>query len=323
MVIHHHVYPLSGRAAPMFFAVDYGALGVGVFFVISGYLVSGSLARSATLGDYLKKRLLRVEPGLIVSLLVTALVLGATVTTLPLGDYLRSPQVWLYVARNALLYPVDYALPGVFLSNPFPAVVNGSLWTLRLEFTGYLALAGLAAVGGLQPRVVAGLAVLAAAGLVGLRLIWPPEEGWLRLADVAVLNGYLFLGGVWLQLWGKSPPWPVLAAAILLLATPLWALGLPVVVLGLGRMSAPKLPADLSYGLYIYAFPLQQVLMMHGVLSLWASMAVTLPFAAASWFLIEKPALRLKPRRVRPAAGSTSPAPGPAGSGWRGRPRAG
>lgn len=295
MVIHHHVYPLSGRAPPGFFATDYGALGVGIFFVISGYLVSGSLARSASLGDYIKKRLLRIEPGLIASLAVTALVLGATVTTLPLGEYLTSPQVWLYVAKNALLYPVDYALPGVFAANPFPAVVNGSLWTLRLEFSCYLALAALAAMKLLRPRVVTVLALAAAIALIALRLVWPPQAGWLRLADVAVLNGYLFLGGVWLHLHGKAPPWQALVVGIGLLATPLWALGLPAVVLGLGRLTAPKLPADLSYGLYIYAFPLQQVLAAHGMLSLWASMAVTLPFAAASWFLIEKPALRFKP----------------------------
>lgn len=302
MVIHHHVYPLSGRAAPTFFATDYGALGVGIFFVISGYLVSGSLARSATIGDYIKKRLLRIEPGLIVALLVTALALGATVTTLPLGDYLTSPQVWLYVARNALLYPVDYALPGVFAANPFPAVVNGSLWTLRLEFSCYLALAALSAVKLLRPRVVTALTLAAAVGLVALRLVWPPEAGWLRLADVSVLNGYLFLGGVWLHLHGKALPWWAPAIGIALLATPLWALGLPAVVLGLGRMTAPKLPADLSYGLYIYAFPLQQVLAMNGMLSLWTSMAATLPFAAASWFLIEKPALRLKPPSRHPRA---------------------
>ena len=307
MVIHHHVYPLSGRTAPSFFFADYGALGVGIFFVISGYLVSGSLARSATLGDYIKKRLLRIEPGLIVSLLVTALALGATVTTLPLAQYLTSPQLWLYVAKNTLLYPVEYTLPGVFAANPFPAVVNGSLWTLRLEFSCYLALAALAAVKLLRPRVVTVLVLIAAAGLVALHLIWPPEAGWLRLADVAVLNGFLFLGGVWLHLHGKPPPWWVVAASLLLLATPLWALGLPAVVLGLGRLAAPKLPADLSYGLYIYAFPLQQVLAMHGMLSLWTAMAATLPFAAASWFLIEKPALRFKPKAVRPVATDAPP----------------
>lgn len=298
MVIHHHVYPLSGRAPPAFFATDYGALGVGIFFVISGYLISGSLARSASLSDYVKKRLLRIGPGLIVSLLVTALVLGATVTTLPLAAYLSSPQVWLYIVKNALLYPVDYALPGVFASNPFPAVVNGSLWTLRLEFSCYLALAGLAAIKLLRPRVVTVLLLAAATALVALRLVWPPEAGWLRLADVAVLNGFLFLGGVWLHLHGKAPPWWALAGSLLLLATPMWALGLPAVVLGLGRLAAPKLPADLSYGLYIYAFPLQQVLAANGMLTLWTSMAATLPFAAASWFLVEKPALRFKPKNA-------------------------
>jgi peptidoglycan/LPS O-acetylase OafA/YrhL len=299
MVIHHHVFPLSGRAPLTFFSTDYGALGVGIFFVISGYLVSGSLQRSATIGDYLKKRLLRVEPGLIVSLLVTALVLGALATTLPLRDYFASPQVWLYVARNALLYPTDYALPGVFTANPFPVAVNGSLWTLRLEFSGYLALAALAAAKLLRPNIVAVLAGLAAAGLIALPFLWPAEAGWLRLADVAVLNGYLFLGGAWLNLRGKSPPLWAVAAGIVLLATPLWALGLPAIVLRLGSLPAPKLPADLSYGLYIYAFPLQQLLAAHGMLSLWTSLALTLPFAAASWFLVEKPALKLKPTGVR------------------------
>ncbi len=78
-------------------------------------------------------------------------------------------------------------------------------------------------------------------------------------------------------------------------------------VLGLGSLTAPKLPADLSYGLYIYAFPLQQVLAAHGMLSLWLSIAVTLPFAAASWFLVEKPALRFKPPNRHPRAGPEGP----------------
>lgn len=308
MVIFHHLYALSGRAPPMVFAADYGALGVGVFFVVSGYLVCGSLRRSASLGDYLKKRLLRIGPGLVVSLLVTALVLGPFVTTLSLRDYFASPQVWLYVVRNALLYPVDYALPGVFAANPFPGVVNGSLWTLRLEFSGYLGLAVLAALGLLRPAVVTGLATLAAAAFVVLHLAWPAQAGWLRLADLAALNGYLFLAGAWLDLRGKPLAWWAPAIGLLLLATPLWMLGLPAVVLAVARTPAPRLPADLSYGLYIYAFPLQQILAAHGALTLWASLAATAPFAAASWFLVEKPALRLKP-----GAGSTGPGPAPPG----------
>ena len=206
MVIHHHVYPLSGRAAPMFFATDYGALGVGIFFVISGYLVSGSLARSATLGDYLKKRLLRIEPGLMVALLVTALILGATVTTLPLGDYLTAPQVWLYVARNALLYPVDYALPGVFAANPFPAVVNGSLWTLRLEFSCYLLLALLALAKVFNAHALAILAAVSAALFIGLHLAWPRDDGPLRIVHLGAMYFYLFAAGAWFRLSGKAPP---------------------------------------------------------------------------------------------------------------------
>ena len=140
-VIFHHVAPLSGRPIVRLFSTDFGELGVGVFFVISGYLVTASWRRTPALWPFLKKRLLRIEPALAVSLAVTALVFGAYATSLPLADYFRTPQVWLYVARNALLYPVTYDLPGVFAHNPLPLQVNGSLWTLRLEFTCYLAVA--------------------------------------------------------------------------------------------------------------------------------------------------------------------------------------
>ncbi len=147
-VVFHHVAPLSGRPAQRLFSTDFGELGVGVFFVISGYLVTASWRRTPRLWTFLKKRLLRIEPALVASLAVTALVLGAFATTLPPADYFRAPQVWLYVVRNALLYPVTYELPGVFTHNPLPAVVNGSLWTLRLEFSFYLGVAALGLAAG-------------------------------------------------------------------------------------------------------------------------------------------------------------------------------
>jgi len=296
-VIFHHVSPLSGAPVRRFFSTDFGELGVGVFFVISGYLVTASWRRAPHLGAFLKKRVLRIEPALIVSVALTALLLGAAVTTLPLTDYFRRPQVWLYVLRNALLYPVTYELPGVFAQNPLPDTVNGSLWTLRLEFSCYLLVAALGLARLLTTRVVAGLAVVAGAVFVVLHIARPDlSTGPLRLADIAALNGFLFLAGGFLNL--RDRPVPVWIAVLLapLILTPAWIFGLPALVIVVGSLRSVRLPADISYGLYIYAFPLQQVLAAHGRLTFVSALAATIPFAIASWFLVEKPALRLKPK---------------------------
>lgn len=303
-MIFHHVAPIAGAPARRIFSTDFGELGVGVFFVISGYLVTASWRRAPRLGVFLQKRLLRIEPALFVAVALTALGLGAAVTTLPLADYFRAPQVWLYVLRNALLYPVTYDLPGVFAHNPLPDIVNGSLWTLRLEFSCYLMVAALGLARLLTPRIVAGLAVAAGALFVVLHVVRPDlaAAGPLRLVDIATLNGFLFLAGAFLNL--RDRPAPVWAAALLapLILTPAWIFGLPALVVAVGSLRSVRLPADISYGLYIYAFPLQQVLATHGRLTFWTALAATIPFAVASWFLVEKPALRLKPKRL------TSPA---------------
>jgi peptidoglycan/LPS O-acetylase OafA/YrhL len=299
LVIFHHGFVLAGHAPPVLGAIkDLGGLGVGIFFVISGYLIAASFERSADIGVYLAKRVLRIAPALIVMLLLTAFVLGPLITTLSTGAYLTRPEPWLYVVRNTLLYPVTYALPGVFEHNPFPVAVNGSLWTLRLEFTCYLGIALLGAGRALKGAVVAGLALAAAAAFLVIEHVLPNGAGGeaLRLIDLAARNGFLFLAGAWFHLRGRKPGrWETGVSAVLLL-TPVWILGLPAVVLALGHVRGPKLPADISYGLYVYAFPIQQVLASLGWLTFPASLLATLPLAIMSWYLVEKPALTLKRR---------------------------
>ncbi len=312
-VIHHHSRVLAGKPATGFFHLDLGALGVGVFFVISGYLVTASLQRSTGIRDYILKRVLRIEPALVVCVALTALVLGACVTRLPLADYFTRPQVYLYVLGNSLIYPVTYGLPGVFDQNPVSAV-NPSLWTLRLEFTCYLGLAALGAAGLLRKGVVAGLAGLAAAVTGVLTFLWSPPAQFAeaaRIVLVAAQFGFLFLAGAYLQLRARPPPlWSL--ASLVFIATPLWGLALPAAVVLAGELRGPRLPADVSYGLYIYASPVQQTLALMGGLSFLASVALTLPLAAASWFLVERPALRLKGRLSRgPAVAATGPGPAP------------
>ena len=286
LVVVSHVFPLSGRPPLTIMGVeDLGALGVSIFFVISGFLVSASYVRDPK--TYLAKRLLRIEPGLIAALTVTVVALGFT-TTAALSDY--APQAAIYVLRNALFLPTDHALPGLFAGNPIPGVVNGVLWTLRLE----VALYGVLMLVRADRRAVLALTAICALIWAVMSVTTPDWAGArsTRIAFLAARNGLLFFAGAALQLTAlRVPLW--LAGASVLAFPLIGPLALPTAVLGLARPG--KLPVDLSYGIYIYAFPVQQVLASHGWLTLPAAVLAVLPFAAFSWFLVERPALTLKP----------------------------
>jgi peptidoglycan/LPS O-acetylase OafA/YrhL len=316
LVVAHHARVLNGQPPLMLGSgLDPGALGVGIFFVISGALVAGSLERAPKTSTFLAKRALRIFPGLLVALVLTAFVLGPLVTSLSPRAYLLDPEPSGYVLRNLSLYAVTYALPGVFLAAPVAGIVNGSLWTLRLEFTAYLALAALGAARQVNARTLAALAGLAAIVAGALHLSGLDARGDLfRIAHLAALNGFLFLAGAALHLGRVRPRLWMVLASLVLLATPAWFLGLPLAVLRLGQVDLPKPPADLSYGLYIYSFPLQQWLAEGRQLNLATSLALTLPFAALSWFLVEKPALRLKARLGEGEAPAIRPLASPSGT---------
>ena len=286
LVVVSHTFPLAGQPPFRILGVeDLGALGVSIFFVISGYLVSASYLRDPK--SYLFKRVLRIEPGLIASLVVTVILL-AFVTTAPPAEYWRAAG--LYVVRNALLYPATYELPGVFQAVPLAGVVNGVLWTLRLEFTFYVILMLIRA------RLPLVLAITGLCAVVWLVMTfaqpqWAGEK-LTRIAFLGARNGLLFFAGAALQLTrARVPLW---LGGVSVVAFPLLGpLALPSAVLGLARPG--KLPADLSYGIYIYAFPLQQALAAWGNLNLLTAVLSVIPFALASWFLVERPALALKP----------------------------
>ncbi|MGA0606150.1 acyltransferase family protein [Phenylobacterium sp. VNQ135] len=289
LVVVSHTFPLSGQPALTIRGVeDFGALGVSIFFVISGYLVAGSYERDPK--SYLAKRLLRIEPGLIASLVVTVILL-AFVTTAPPAEYWR--EAALYVVRNALLYPATYDLPGVFEDAPLAGVVNGVLWTLRLEFSFYLVLMLVRA----KLKLAVGLAALCALGWLALALTTPgwADERITRIAFLVGRNGFLFFAGA--ALWLTRAKVPLWLGGLSAVAFPfVGPLALPTAVVGLSRPG--KLPADLSYGVYIYAFPIQQQLALMGHLNVLTGILAVLPFAALSWFLVEKPAMRLKPGRA-------------------------
>jgi len=119
--------------------IDPGLVAVFVFFAISGFLVTQSFEETGDAWCFLAKRALRIFPGLFVATVLSAFVLAPVVTTLWPSTFLSRPEPYEYVIGNTLLDQTVHELPGVmFVNNSVGLEINGSLWTLRLEFTMYL-----------------------------------------------------------------------------------------------------------------------------------------------------------------------------------------
>jgi len=317
-VLVSHSFALSGRAQPSIGDTTIGTAAVIVFFAISGFLITQSWQREPRLARYLIKRALRIMPALIAVLALVTFVLGPIVTTRPLGSYLSSSETWLFFMRNAVFRTAG-ELPGVFASNPYPRAIDGSLWTLPIEVHAYLLVAVLGVVGLLRGRLTGAGAFLA----VCLASAALPEATGNILGNDEVVRAFAI--GAVLYLYQDSIPWRAWIASAILAA---WVVAAStgaaqlLAVLSLTYATiyiAHRVPnllgavtrhGDLSYGIYVWAFPVQQTaaLLWKGIspLELIAvASPITVLLAFLSWRLIEHPALRLK-RRLGPA---TLPAP--------------
>ena len=141
LVFYSHSFALLGRPSPRFLAwIDLGALGVYIFFIVSGYLIAASWEQDPSLPRFFARRALRIFPGLWVCVLLTLFLLGPLLTTRGLPAYFTDWRTWRYLG-NLGLY-TSYYLPGVFETVRYPNAVNGSIWTLPIEFLMYLVVAG-------------------------------------------------------------------------------------------------------------------------------------------------------------------------------------
>ncbi len=279
---------------------------VPLFFALSGFLVASSLVRSR-LHHFVLLRVLRLVPALAVETTLCAVLLGLTLSTFTWHDYLSDPLFAKYFLN--IVGDIHYHLPGVFQTNPEPYTVNAQLWTIPYELDCYFALILLTLFKFVRFRVAFVLFVIASVLTLTVRAFLrsatlPPGPG----GSVAVL---FFLAGVTFYLYrdrvSYSLLWGVISGvltAVLLsfpVTAPLAAVPGAYLTVWLGLMSPPRIPfGDLSYGVYLFHFPIQQsIIQLFPWLQSWwqltlVSLPPTLVCAFVSWTVIEQPILNRK-----------------------------
>jgi peptidoglycan/LPS O-acetylase OafA/YrhL len=308
-VLYSHSFPLTGRPdnGP-------GALAVYVFFIISGYLIAQSWEYDPHPLRFATKRVLRIIPALVVVIVVSTFAIGPVTTALGTLEYFRSPQTYAYLFGGALA-PCG-RLPGVFDHLPNPCM-NGPLWTLPYEMVMY---GVIALLGMLLPRRLFGFGLLLAFSLffIAHALEWNRLPILWRLAgqfrqDAMLWCCFFILASL---IWSYRIPlnrYVGVAAAIIAFSGIPYAMlfALPYAVLTFAtqhRFFGFSRYGDFSYGVYIWAFPVQQLVVSAGITawlpSFLLTAVLTLCLAALSWHFIEAPALRLKKRRRATASAS-------------------
>ena len=300
-----------------------------LFFALSGFLVTGSAMR-LRIKAFLINRGMRIVPALAVDICIAALIIGPIFTTLPLSQYFTSYEFYAYFANITGI--IHYVLPGVFEHNPFPATVNGSLWTVPFEIGCYAIMSGFIISGVLNRKGVA-FAVSAVATAYIALTYYPGFHVLDLLGDrlhtllvhfFAERGNYLycyFMAGSMFYLFRYHIPyhrkWLVCCIAVFMATAfglfdsipdlPQKLLLMPIeiyIMVYVGILKIPPLPVyhrgDYSYGVYLYGYPIQQVIvtLFPSVTSPLLHFAISIPLvtlvAMFSWHCIEKPILRLR-----------------------------
>ncbi len=315
LVIFSHAFPinyLNNEREPFFILSNgqstLGHLAVLIFFITSGFLITQSFFNTKNPLTFIKSRILRIFPALIVIVVLTTFILGVLVTNQPLGEYLSNTETYKYL-MTIFLFPIQYTLPGVFTDNPYQGIVNGSLWTLRIEFLFYLAVLILGTFKLLNKKFI--LLIFTLSMIIPLLNIQVGE-------DYIDLFRY-FSAGMLIYIYKDSINLNIVIAIIstiiiiLSIFSGFFQVCFPIfgsyIIFYIAYNKKIKLQnfskyGDFSYGLYIFAFPIQQLTMQYFILhanpffNFLISFPITLLFSYLSWHFIEKPALKLKKVKI-------------------------
>ena len=320
-VIVSHSYVLNGNGPtdPLFEMTQqtflFSFIGVKGFFIISGYLIFKSMVVSTSIFEYLVKRVLRIFPALAVVLLVT---LAAVYFIYPsnIPPFFSNKEVYAYFLGNVILFKPHFFISGIFSGLPSSAI-NGSLWTIEYEFFFYVFIL-LFFYFRSNKKILKALLVIVVALFLMVRLAfydWTVQTHFFIPLEPLFDLGPYFLMGSLLSCFDfdKMPAKNAIAAVLsmALIASVYFKIGhtvvyftLPFIVIYVGKQTSKlanwvhtKL-GDPSYGIYLYAFPLQQLLIYWyrpSTLVLFiASTIGAFVFGYLSWIFIEKKALALK-----------------------------
>ena len=293
--------------------VSFSAIGLSGFFTISGYFIYISLMRSDNLWIYLKKRFLRIFPGLFVVLLLSLCFVPFVYNGTP--PLFKNDSFITYLPYNMSLYGFQGTISGVFENLSYRSI-NGSLWTIRYEFSLYIVLIGLFFIKSKKSLKLIGTATILLLMLICYKfnVLQIYDRSLFNLQGIHILNlGTFFVAGVLLaQLNFKSWKHSVFIPVVFLLILLALYLGIysdvkhilfPVLVMSVGYLPIQILQrfsayGDASYGIYIYSFPIQQLLVYYFSPSLTYlilySISISVGFGYVSWHFVEEKALNYK-----------------------------
>ncbi len=335
MVIYSHVYPLLlGHQSPgdklaqiTSSQIDSSVIAVYGFFIISGFLTTQSILRSSY-KKYILNRLFRIIPAFAIALLFCAFIVGPLVTSLPLANYFNpsspnNPYQFFYNNIFFNVFGYAWGIRDVFENNPYVSGLNGSMWTLKHEIACYLTLIIYSFFHLLKYRLL----YLVATILIGMTAILSlvANKPLLQLPELHlwVLSEYEFISFskfLFLYMMGSlfyifkdkiiiNSRLYLLSIFILIISSQLNLINiallilLPYIILStcflLKKLSFFSKFGDYSYGLYIFSFPIQQLLVFYfkdylNIKSFFiVSVILTFAISILSWRYIESPSLKL------------------------------
>jgi len=322
-VLFTHCFDLSDRASleplRLLDANSFSFYAVRIFFIISGYLITQSALNSSSALSYFSKRVLRIFPALVVTVVISAFILGPVVTDLGITAYFTSGETYSYLS-NICLYCNQQELPGVFKTINHTPLVNGSLWTLVYEFTFYVGIYCLHRLGLLTKRLflfVLFLAVICCEYYLQNNPVLMAYYPSVNMSVGPLIEfSVFFAGGVLHYLYRKeivfNNLYGLAMTALLFISVIMFPSALnriivyillPYIVFCFSFTKSVVnnfgKNGDFSYGIYLYSFPVQQVILhyfpsINIVLFFILALTVTAVFAYFSWHYIESPMLRFK-----------------------------
>lgn len=332
-------HPYSDPFYQLMGTIGTGDLGLLIFFIVSGFLITKSWQSDPFIKRFLMKRFLRIIPALTIVVLLSVFVFGPALSSLSTGEYFGDADTYRYLA-NIYMDSSQPALPGVFDGAPLSDAFNAPLWTIGIEVSCYTLILLLGCAGFLKGTKPGPFSSAGLCGAIAL-LLYPlvTFAGDINLGAFQFLDKHFvvlttaFLVGAVFALCDQFIALKVETAIIflgflVLLASIGKMISLPIDMLvlifgvfgaylifylafaNLGRIKNVGASGDYSYGLYLWAWPVQQIVASAFPANHWtANLALTLPivfgFAYLSWHLIERPALQLKPKKTRnPHAGA-------------------